>query len=73
MKTATFSEMAAALEQKKIAFVPFCETAACEEDLKAALGGVKTLNTPLDAGVCSDICIRCGKPAAGWFYFGKSY
>ena len=59
------------VEDKKIAFAPFCNTKECENEIKDKTGA-KTLNTPLNLKDEKHECINCGKPAK-LFYFGKSY
>lgn len=58
------------VEDKKIAYAPFCNHKACEESIKEKTGA-KTLNTPLNSKE-EHRCINCGKQAR-LFYFGKSY
>jgi len=59
------------VEDKKIAFAPFCNEKICEESIKEKIGA-KTLNMPFDLKDEGHECINCGKPAK-LFYFGKSY
>lgn len=59
------------VEDKKIAFAPFCNSKICEEAIKEKTGA-KSLNTPLNLKDEEHLCINCGKPAQ-LFYFGKSY
>ncbi len=66
----SIDDMMRIIEDKKIAYVPFCDTPSCEEFIKEKTGA-KTLNTPLNQKA-EHKCVNCGKPAK-LFYFGKSY
>jgi len=67
----TIDDMQRVLEDKKIAYVPFCDNPSCEDFIKDKTGA-KTLNTPREQKDEGLKCINCGKPAK-LFYFGKSY
>ncbi|MGV8141250.1 MAG: proline--tRNA ligase [Candidatus Woesearchaeota archaeon] len=66
----TIDDMQRIVEDKKLAYAPFCDTPSCEESIKEKTGA-KSLNTPLFK-LAEHKCINCGKPAK-LFYFGKSY
>jgi prolyl-tRNA synthetase len=67
----TIDDMQRIVEDKKIAFAPFCNSKNCEESIKEKTGA-KSLNTPRELKDEEYRCINCGKPAK-LFYFGKSY
>ena len=70
----TIDDMLRIVDDKKIAYAPFCDEKICEENIKEQTGA-KTLNSPVgqDEKTVKDLrCIHCGKPAR-LFYFGKSY
>lgn len=67
-----FEELKKVTSNKKMAYAPFCNNPECEDEIKEAANGVKTLNSPFDATVKGK-CIKCGKPADRMFYFAKSY
>jgi len=58
------------IEEKKIAYIPFCNTPSCEDAIKDKTGA-KSLNTATGQKE-EHKCVNCGKPAK-LFYFGKSY
>lgn len=63
-------DMQRIVEDKKIAYVPFCDSPSCEDSIKDKTGA-KSLNT-MAGQKAEHKCINCGKPAR-LFYFGKSY
>lgn len=64
-------DMKRIVEDKKIAYAPFCNDKDCEDFIKDKTGA-KSLNMPLGQKDEGLKCINCGKPAR-LFYFGKSY
>jgi prolyl-tRNA synthetase len=66
----SIDDMQRILEDKKLAYAPFCDEPSCESFIKEKTGG-KTLNMPIGQKA-EHKCINCGKPAK-LFYFGKSY
>ena len=60
------------IADKKMAFMPWCEQAACEERMKAETEGAKTLNIPFDSRA-QGLCAVCGKAATVQVYVAKSY
>jgi len=66
----SIDDMQRIVEDKKIAYVPFCDTPSCEDFIKEKTGA-KSLNTHIGEKA-EHKCINCGKPAR-LFYFGKSY
>jgi prolyl-tRNA synthetase family I len=60
-----------AINDKKVGRLPFCNTAACEEEVSAKYS-VKTLNIPLKSHA-SGKCMFCGKDAKVMICIGKSY
>lgn len=70
----TFKDAEIQIEQKKILFVPWCESERCEENLKEKLGA-KSLNSPLKQPVLKkgQVCFACKNLAKSWFYVGRSY
>ncbi|PLW79412.1 proline--tRNA ligase [Candidatus Woesearchaeota archaeon] len=68
------NEFKKAIDEKKMVFAPWCEETACEEEIKDAFGGVKSLNMPFDQKALENKkCASCGKDAKLMCYFGKSY
>ncbi len=71
----TLKEAETQLEKnKKILFVPWCESEQCEEQVKNKTGA-KSLNSPLKQPALKkgQLCFACKNPAKSWFYVGKSY
>jgi prolyl-tRNA synthetase len=66
----TLDDMQKIVNDKKIAYAPFCDAPSCEDFIKEKTGA-KSLNMPLGQKA-EHKCINCGKPAK-LFYFGKSY
>lgn len=67
-------ELKKAIKNKKIALVPMCKKAECEDWIKEKTGGAKTLNIPeKQPEIKNKKCIWCKKPADYWVYVGKSY
>jgi prolyl-tRNA synthetase len=66
-------DAAAEIKNRKIVFVPWCTSEACEEDFKN-ITGAKSLNAPFkQPSLDGKKCFACEKEAKKWFYFGKSY
>ena len=66
-----------ALENGKIARVPFCTTEMeglpCDEEIKDKTGGeVRGTRTDVE-DVASGVCVNCGKPATEIVYVARSY
>ena len=76
------------LEGKNIVLAPWCNVEACEEDIKdrsgkeakaateGLSGAAKSLCIPFEQpeeGVAGHTCVGCGKEAAVWCLFGRSY
>ncbi len=72
VKVNAFKEGEKELNNKKILFAPWCNSADCEESLKEKTGA-KSLNSPLKQPAVTGKCFACDKKAKAWFYFGKSY
>ena len=70
---ATWDAFEKAISEQKLVYAPWCTQSSCEEHIKHKLGGVKSLNTPLDAQLTSEKCAHCGEKALAMFYFGRSY
>ncbi len=76
----SFSEAEKQLQDNKVLFAPWCGKDGCEQQLKEKTGA-KSLNEPFTpsskAGAKKtqkkESCFICGKTAASWFYFGRSY
>ncbi|MBW2965428.1 proline--tRNA ligase [Candidatus Woesearchaeota archaeon] len=67
-------ELKKAVENKKMALVPYCNDGECEDHIKEQTGGAKTLNSPFDKPLQTGAkCIRCGKEAKVNIYIAKSY
>lgn len=61
----------AAMEEDKMAFVPYCCEEACGEKIKDETGA-KCLTLPFDEAV-SGVCIKCKKDAKAVGLFARSY
>ncbi len=71
----TVHDMAAfekALDERMIVYAPFCNSPACEDQIKAQTGA-KTLNSPLEQKNSEMKCVSCGSVTKEYFYFGRSY
>jgi prolyl-tRNA synthetase len=71
-EVSTMQEFKKAIEAKKLVLMHFCETAECEDNIKAeTTAGSRciTFNQKPSQGKC----IRCGKPSKRKTLFGKSY
>ncbi|KAF7684470.1 Proline--tRNA ligase [Astathelohania contejeani] len=77
----TWDEFTTALNNKKIALIPWCnfceeeiknKTAVVNEDGTVAAMGAKSLCIPFDSKI-DGVCINCGKEAKIKAYFGRSY
>ncbi len=70
----SMEELKDAVNNKKMALVPYCDDEECEDWMKEETGGAKTLNSPFDIPVVTGAkCIRCGKEAKMNIYVAKSY
>ncbi|MCK5043392.1 proline--tRNA ligase [Candidatus Pacearchaeota archaeon] len=73
-KADNLSELQKAIKNKKIALIPLCKKIGCENEIKDATGGAKTLNIPLkQTSIDNKKCIWCKKQADYHVYVGKSY
>ncbi len=73
-KANTLTELNKAIKNKKIALVPMCNNAKCEDILKEKTEGAKTLNAPLkQPSIKGKKCVACNKQAEHMIYVGKSY
>ncbi len=75
-KANSIKELETAVNNKKIALTPLCNTSECEDIIKEKTNGIKTLNMPLQQSLRSikgKKCIQCSKQAAYLVYMGKSY
>ena len=72
VKVNTKKELLKALEEKKLAEVPWCKESICEEELKE-LTGAKSLNIPFEQPKNLGTCINCKKDAKVMMRFTKSY
>lgn len=63
------------ISEKKIAFVPLCNSTECEDTYKFESGGAKVLNIPFEQPKHLDKakCVVCGKKADYYANTGKSY
>ncbi len=67
-------ELQKVISDKKIALVPMCKSVECEDCVKDATGGAKTLNIPeKQSFVKGKNCIWCKNSADYFVYVGKSY
>jgi prolyl-tRNA synthetase len=74
IETNNFEDVRNAIEEKKMAFAPFCNDSECEKDLKGKVEGLTTRCSPLDSVVKEGSkCINCNKDAKLMIYFAKSY
>ncbi|HXX31117.1 MAG TPA: proline--tRNA ligase [Myxococcaceae bacterium] len=51
----------------------WCESPACEAQVKEQTGGVTTRNRPFDLAQEPGKCVVCGQPSPGRMVFGKAY
>ena len=52
---------------------PWCESAACEAQVKEHSGGLTSRNRPFDLPAEPGKCVVCGEPSPGRMVFSKSY
>ena len=72
-ETRTKQDLLSAIEDKKLALTPWCNTLECEEKIKE-INGIKSINIPFDYQKnISGNCPFCNKPATCRALFGKSY
>ena len=53
--------------------VPWCESAACEAQVKEQGGGLTSRNRPFDLAPEPGKCVVCGEPSPGRMVFSKAY
>lgn len=51
----------------------WCGGAACEDEVKAQVGGMTSRCIPEEQEHLSDVCVCCGKPAKHMVYWGRAY
>lgn len=67
-------ELKKGIINKKLALIPLCGNAECEDSLKFESGGAKVLNIPeKQEAIGKTLCLSCGKKANYFAYVGKSY
>ena len=66
-------EVNSIIKDKKIAFIPLCNSEECEDTLKFKTEGAKTLNIPDKQPKDKGKCVVCNKKADYFVYVGKSY
>jgi len=73
-KTESKKETIEYIKDKKMAMVPMCSQAKCEETLKTETSGAKTLFIdPKNTSIKGKKCIICNKKADYFVYVGKTY
>ncbi|MBU0472242.1 MAG: proline--tRNA ligase [Nanoarchaeota archaeon] len=73
VETTDFDAMISIIGAKKIAYVPWCGEADCEDWIKEKTGGAKSLNIPFNQKKIERKCVHCDNPAKFYAYFAKSY
>ncbi|XP_020523238.1 proline--tRNA ligase, cytoplasmic isoform X3 [Amborella trichopoda] len=79
VKAKTFEDFAAAINNKKMVLVPWCDEEEVEKEVKARTkgetGAAKTLCSPFDQEPVPEgtLCFATGKPAKKWTLWGRSY
>ncbi len=68
-----FEDFKRALENKKIAFAPWCTEPECETELKNKIEGAKSLTIPFEQKKLNQRCFHCERAAKAETYFGRSY
>lgn len=72
-QVATWAEFASAMEGRPgYVIAPWCETAACEADIKGATQAT-IRNVPSGSATPDGTCIRCDRPAVVYAWFAKAY
>jgi prolyl-tRNA synthetase len=51
----------------------WCESPACEAQVKEQTGGVTTRNRPFDLAQAPGKCVVCAQPSPGRMVFSKAY
>ncbi len=74
-RTEKWEDFVDLIKERKIAFIPFCCTARCEDVIKDEADGATSRCIPFD---CAEVskgtkCIKCGSEAKHRVYFSKSY
>ncbi|MDP2749512.1 MAG: proline--tRNA ligase [Nanoarchaeota archaeon] len=71
----TSNEFMKAIDEKKIAYAPWCGSKECEEMIKDETGGAKSLNIPFKQPKLKHgtRCFHCEEEAKYYAYFAKSY
>ena len=69
----SWHELEKAINSKKIAKAPWCNSTNCEKSLKEKLNTVKTILIPLSSDKISDKCALCNSEAKVIALFGKNY
>jgi prolyl-tRNA synthetase len=67
------SELVKAIENKKAALIQVCSDSKCEDWIKDKTGGASSRNIPFSTKKAIGKCIHCGKQAAYFAVFAKSY
>lgn len=75
IKANNLKEIKKAIENKKIAFIPLCNSTQCEENLKSESQGAKVINIPENQSkeLSKAKCAICNSKASYFAYVGKSY
>lgn len=71
-KAASLEELKKVIENKKIAVIPMCKDARCEEMMKFETKGAKALFIS-ESRIDGERCVMCKKKADYFIYAGKSY
>jgi prolyl-tRNA synthetase len=73
VKVKDMDELIKVINEKKMAYAPFCNEGDCEDYIKEKTGGATTRNIPFDSKKPKGKCIQCDKPANVMIYIAKSY
>ncbi len=69
----SWKEFAAAIDNKKLVKIQWCNAQDCEEEIKQKTNGAKSINIPFEKSKTLASCLNCGKKATTLCYFAKSY
>ena len=73
IEATNFAELKKGIQNKKRIKALWCGKESCEEKIKDATEGAKSLNIPFEQKKIKGKCVQCGDLAENFAYFGKSY
>jgi len=73
IETDSWDEFMKAVDKRKIILAPFCGGEDCEDLIKDETKGANSRCYPFEQKKTDSKCVKCGKKAAGYAYFGKNY